>query len=383
MPVDNLCRTCNKNSVIFDKTRYYQILSEDFPRFLNAYIQLPLLQRLSGIGLLCGTDWTPLYHNQFFYSRLDHSTGVALILWHFTHNKMQTIAGLLHDVSTPAFSHVSDFRNGDALRQESTEEKNAAMIHADKELEKLLKEDGLTPFDVDNYHRFSVADNEIPHLSSDRLEYMFPSGMALNGSFDMDSTARLYKNISLCYNELDEFEPGFLTEDCAAEYCERFCNAGLVLQKNENKLSLQLLAEILNLAVRCGIVTERDFFTKSEKELIDLFDCLAASEHQSMSDYKRFRSLYKTFRTMTKIEHTSKPLDGCFCVSLNVKKRYIDPLVLQKTIQTVQTQKKENAEVQVHKGKRITAVSNRAKTVVDNFLSYSDTLYGCVKLVDN
>ena len=103
---------------------YHRILSPESPDFIDDYIRLPILQRLSGVGLLCGTDWTPLYRNRFYYSRFDHSVGVALILWHFTHDKIQTLAGLLHDVSTPAFSHVADFRNGDALTQESTESIN-------------------------------------------------------------------------------------------------------------------------------------------------------------------------------------------------------------------------------------------------------------------
>lgn len=63
---------------------YYEILSKDFPAFLHPYLELPLLRRLEGVGLLCGTDWTSLYNNRFFYSRLDHSIGVALIIWNFT-----------------------------------------------------------------------------------------------------------------------------------------------------------------------------------------------------------------------------------------------------------------------------------------------------------
>ncbi len=91
---------------------YHAILCppEDFPEFLRPYLELPLLTRLKGIGLLCGTDWTRLYRNRFYYSRFDHSVGVALIIWHFTHDKAQTLAGHLHDVSTPVFSLVSDFR---------------------------------------------------------------------------------------------------------------------------------------------------------------------------------------------------------------------------------------------------------------------------------
>ena len=54
------------------------------------------------------------------YSRYDHSIGVALIIWHFTHDRKQAIAGLLHDVASPVFAHVVDFMHGDYLTQEST-----------------------------------------------------------------------------------------------------------------------------------------------------------------------------------------------------------------------------------------------------------------------
>jgi uncharacterized protein len=143
-------------------TDYYSILSSEYPSFLNRYIALPCMQRLAGVGLLCGTDWTPLYHNAFYYSRLDHSIGVALIVWNFTHDKKQTLAGLFHDLSTPAFSHVNDFRNGDTIRQESTESANGRMIIDDAELAATLAEDGFYGSDVNNYHRFPVCDNEVP-----------------------------------------------------------------------------------------------------------------------------------------------------------------------------------------------------------------------------
>ena len=127
----------------FNVEEYHNILCNEKPCFIFKYAELYLLQRLSTVGLLCGTDWTPLYHNKFFYSRLDHSIGVALIIWNFTHNKKQTLAGLLHDVSTPSFSHVTDFRNGDALTQESTEDTNANMIIQDVSLGAMLNQDGI------------------------------------------------------------------------------------------------------------------------------------------------------------------------------------------------------------------------------------------------
>ena len=70
--------------------------------------------------------------NRFFYSNLEHSIGVALIVWNFTKDKKQTLAGLFHDISTPVFKHCIDFLNGDYETQESTEELTTYMIKNSK-----------------------------------------------------------------------------------------------------------------------------------------------------------------------------------------------------------------------------------------------------------
>ena len=386
--------------VKYDISQYFEILcpSFDYPDFLDRYIQLPVMQRLAGIGLLCGTDWTPLYRNRFYYSRLDHSKGVALIVWHFTHDKAQTIAGLLHDISTPVFSHVSDFRKGDALTQTATEEPTARIIRGDAELGRLLAEDGLTAEEVEDYHIYPVADNEIPQLSADRLEYMFPSGMALDGSWTMEEIRLCYNDLAILKNEEGADELGFKSVEVAELYCEHFCMIGHILQLNENKLALHMLGQIMNMAEKAGVVSENDFMTLSEKEVMERlnrhaelvsepcngflplrstaarrlaqnaplehFDGLQPSlpKFGMTTDNDRLVQYYKTFRSMTKIEHTNQPLpeDQYFCVNLKVKQRYINPLV---------------------GGKRLSDVSEKARRIINDFKSFSDTAYGCVKLI--
>ena len=343
----------------YDISEYFNILCprDDWPDFLNRYLELPVLKRLKGVGLLCGTDWTPLYKNRFYYSRLDHSLGVALIVWHFTHDKAQTIAGLLHDISTPVFSHVSDFRKGDALTQTATEEPTARIIRGDEALGRLLAEDGLTAEQVEDYHIYPIADNEIPQLSADRLEYMFPSGMALDGSWTMEEIRRCYNDLTILKNEDDQDELGFQHVEIAELYCEHFCMIGHILQLNENKLTLQLLGQIMNLAEKAGLLSERDFMTLSEKEVMEKLDSVVEPVETT-----RLARLYKTFRTMTKIEHTKEPLPESeyFCVNLKVKQRYINPLV---------------------GSKRLSEVSEKARRIIEDFKAYSDSPYGCVKLI--
>ena len=361
--------------VKYDISEYYNILCprEDWPVFLERYLKLPVMQRLAGVGLLCGTDWTPLYKNRFYYSRLDHSKGVALIVWHFTHNKAQTIAGLLHDISTPVFSHVSDFRKGDMLTQTTTEEPTSRIIRRDSELGRLLTEDGLTPEQVEDYHIYPIADNEIPQLSADRLEYMFPSGMALDGSWTMNEIRRCYNDLVILKNENGQDELGFQHVEIAELYCEHFCMIGHILQLNENKLALHMLGQIMNLAEKYGVLTEQDFMMLSEKEVMERLDTVVSIRPSAYSTTVLSR-LYKTFRTMTSIEHTDKALDEkeYFCVNLKVKQRYINPLTV------VECARSACIETTVS---RLSEVSEKARHIIDDFKTYSDTPYGCVKLV--
>ena len=343
----------------YDIKKYHKILSPDYPDFLDKYIALPILSRLKGVGLLCGTDWTTLYKNRFYYSRLDHSVGVALIIWHFTHDKAQTLAGLFHDASTPVFSHVSDFRKGDALTQPATESDNERLLKNNAALGKLLAQDGLSVNQICDYHIYPIADNEIPQLSADRLEYMFPSGMALDGTWDLQSIERAYNDITVLKNEDGQDELGFQTLEIAEDYCRRFCMIGHILQLNENKLTLYMLGQIMNKAVELGVLHEEDFMNKSEREIMGRLEGLEGGLLPVKGTLAR---LYHTFRTMTLIEHTAHalPPEEYFSVSLNVKQRYIDPLVGTG---------------------RLSTISPFAHKIIEDFKAYSDTKYGCVKLV--
>lgn len=341
----------------YNLAEYFKILSPDFPDFLTKYLELPVMQRLKGIGLLCGTDWTALYKNRFYYSRFDHSLGVALIVWHFTHDKKQCLAGLFHDLSTPLFSHVADFRKGDALTQSATEESNAPIIKNDEALCRLLALDGLTPHQVCDYHIYPVADNEIPQLSADRLEYMFPSGMVLEGSWTMDEIAKVYNDLAVLKNEEGIDELGFCSTECAELYTYRFCMTGHVLQLNENKLTLSLLAKITNLAIEEGLLSEEDCMKLSEKEAMTRF------EEQGSSELQKY---YHTFRNMTEILHLEeKPGEEYFAVNVKVKQRYINPLVLCKDGVT----------------RRVYEASQKCRNLIDDFLTYEDTPWGAVKLL--
>ena len=91
----------------------------------------------------------------------------------------------------------------------------------------------------------------------------------------------------------------------------------------------------------------------------------------------KFCRYYKTFRTMTKIEHTNEalPENEYFCVNLKVKQRYINPLVVAQNSAVIST---DSTNV---KSVRLSDISEKARRIIEDFKSYSDTPYGCVKLL--
>ena len=121
---------------------YKELLNiNNIPDFLLKYLSSPSLIRLKKIGYFCGMDYASkdVYDFPIYISRFDHSLTVALLVYKLTSDKLSTLAGLMHDISTPCFSHVIDYMNGDVLYQESTEEYTENIIKNDQYLLNLLK----------------------------------------------------------------------------------------------------------------------------------------------------------------------------------------------------------------------------------------------------
>jgi hypothetical protein len=145
----------------------------------------------------------------------------------------------------------------------------------------------------------------------------------------------------------------------------------------------------MNLAEKEGILSEEDFMTLSENEVMEklngllLFarndeDCHCEAEPKQSTNIEKLRNYFRTFRTMTSIEHTDCELtnDSYFCVNLKVKQRYINPLVMVSIRPSAYS-----TTVDANNISRLSEVSEKARRIIDDFKTYSDTAYGCVKLV--
>ena len=197
------------NTLNEEVKKYFEILSPEFPNWLLEYIDTPEMQRIGKISMNCGTDYSKCFNVRYWYSNLEHSVGVALILWNFTHDKKQTLAGLFHDIATPVFKHCIDFMNGDSEHQESTEERTEQIIKNSDKIMELLNRDGIKLEEVSDYKIYPIADNDTPKLSADRFEYTFSSGLIFKRVWELDKIKEMYDNIRIFTNEEGVQELGF------------------------------------------------------------------------------------------------------------------------------------------------------------------------------
>ena len=322
---------------------YFSILSPTFPEWLLEYIDTPEMERIGKISMSCGTDYSKCFNLKYWYSNLDHSVGVALIIWNFTHDKKQTLAGLFHDIATPVFKHCIDFMNGDTETQESTEERTTDIIRNSKEIMSLLNRDGIKLEEVNDYKIYPIADNDTPKLSADRFEYTFASGLTFFRVWELDKIREIYSNIVVTKNEEGIDELAFKDKKICEEYIHIISRLWPEWVSDRDRTVMQFLADMCKSMKNAGYLTIDDLYSLSEKEVIDKFlDC----EDSYLSDsFKRFQNADTVYKS-------DLPVDKKYCVNINAKTRYVTPLVVT-----------DNGVV------RINMVSEKAKKEIDEYLS--------------
>lgn len=344
--------TCNKRclaSLNAEAREYLKVLSLEFPAWLLRYIAAPEMQRLAGISMTCGLDYGSLYTYKHFFSVLEHSIGVALVVWHFTRDKKQTLAGLFHDIATPAFKHSIDFMNGDAETQESTEERTAQIIRDSRVIMKNLKRDHILASEVSDYHLYPIADNDLPNLSADRLEYTLSNGLKLYDIWDLEKVKTFYNDLVVDRNENEMSEIVFQTPEIAAEFTKLDLPLAAIYSSDKSRANMQFLADIVHSMILAGYLTVDDLYAMSEREVIDWI--------LSCGD-KNLAEAFRNFQRATTVFSSGVAKKNCYCTSVKAKVRYIVPLARKGD--TV---------------KRITEIDRETKKAVQEYLEAKQSKY--------
>lgn len=294
-----------------------EIYHDEIPKFLKEFSSVREMNRIRNVGMNCGCEYTSfdIFKNIGSYSRYQHSLGCAVMAYHFTADIRQSIAALYHDIATPVFAHVIDFLNGDYEKQESTEKETERIISSSREIGSLLKKYGLKVSDICDYHKYPICDNDSPQLSCDRLEYTL-GHLVLFGFRDLTAIREYYDNIVVAKNEKNEPELAFRDEKLAREFALDTLKCSRIYVSDEDRYSMQILAEILKLAIDYRVISEEDLYTE-EPQVIE-----------KLKSRKLTNALWSKFCDMKMMYHP-EPGDSNARV-ISAKKRYIDPLVVGK-----------------------------------------------------
>lgn len=321
---------------------YFNVLEPSFPEWLNDYIETKELLKQKYISVTCGTIYSDLFESEFFFSSLDHSVAVALIVWHFTHDKKQTLSGLFHDIATPVFKHCVDFLNGDYMTQESTEDLTSKIISNSKEIMDLLKRDNIKLEEVEDYHIYPVADNDTPKLSADRLEYSLSNALLTYKLSDIDEINKIYNDVILDKDEDGTLELSFKSKETALEFVKITSKLSIIYREDRTRYSMQLIADIIKKLNEDGLITKEDLYNKKESEIIEIIE---------NSKYKEIFNIWKNAKN---IKVSKEKPENVYFVHHGAKIRYIDPLVNKR---------------------RISSISKEAKKEIDKNLSYDMNNY--------
>ena len=309
--------------------QYFSVLSEDRPERLVELLQAPELLQQQHISITCGTIYSDLFPSKFFYSSLDHSIWVALIIRNFTHDEKQAISGLLHDIATPAFKHCIDFLNWDHEKQESTEDLTPEIISNSEVIALYLSKKWISKNEVDDYQIYPIADNKSPKLSSDRLEYSLSNGLFHYEVLDINDVQEIYNDVIVVKNEDGIDELAFQNLDVARKFIRAVKELSIIYIEDRTRYSMQFIAEIVKCLVADWLLKIDDLYHLSEAEIIEIIE---------KSDYK---DIFEKWRSSKEVVVSKVKPENDFSINLSSKIRYINPKKKRKRVYDIDDECRE------------------------------------------
>ena len=263
------------------------------------------LQRLKGISQY-GLP-PEMYHHKGF-SRYDHCVGVMLLLRKLGASIEEQVAGLLHDLSHTAFSHVVDWVVGNQIAEDYQDQMHQKII-MDSDIPGILLKYGFEVSTVLDYHNYPLLEQPAPGLCADRIAYALREFLdwAVPEIAPVCVSALIQQNHKIVFSSrdaADQFARAFLkcqTEHWgAAETCLRY----------------HLLAEALKTAIAAKVISFDDLYQDDRYVLKKL-------KQSTNSTIQRSLALLSG-----QLHFTVNPENQQY--SFHKKFRYVDPEFLEK-----------------------------------------------------
>lgn len=238
-------------------------------------------------------------------TRFEHSIGVFYLLQKFGCTREEQVAGLIHDFTHTAFSHVIDYVYTNA--SQSYHEEGFEKKYRESSLYGIIQKHKMNPELFIDLEQFRILEQPIPNLCVDRLDYFIR---------DYLISTKDKNNIFLWVDSLKVDSEKLLFID--NEIAERFGLSFLNEMENtwfspRGVYSYSLFAQLLGKALRSNIITPSNFET-DDQALITILQSKMKNEYELfLIESKR------DIKITPNKEEGAYPYIGKF--------RYIDPLV--------------------------------------------------------
>lgn len=199
-----------------------------------------------------------LVNPRWSITRYDHSIGTMLLIRLLGGSIEEQIAGLFHDISHTAFSHIIDTVLDN--KNEDYHEMILKDVINKSDIPKILESNGYNYEDILlNHEKWSILEKSVPKLCADRIDYTLRD-MYNTGIITIEDVKKFLSNIKVINNEIviTSLETGeWFVETYYKEVIDFFMDP-------LNIFSNYRFAEVLKLALEKEIITLENFLEDDE-----------------------------------------------------------------------------------------------------------------------
>lgn len=255
----------------------------EMPKVFEDLLNTNALKRLAGVHQ-SGAIY--LVNPDICHSRLEHAIGVMMLIRLLGGSELEQIAGLLHDVSHTAFSHVGDYVFNNT--EENYHEQIFDEVITNSEIPQVLTDHGYTIGQIIT-GKFDILEQPLPLLCADRLDYTLRDGIYA-GVFSRQRAKAFLNSIKLKNGKI-----AVVTESDAYWINQSFKK----LNNEVFKLPLYLyangkMAELIKDFIHKGILTKSDLF-KTDTMLLNKIRSSFAG-YEAVKSIKQLRGFAEFMR---------------------------------------------------------------------------------------
>lgn len=193
-----------------------------------------------------------LVNSKINHTRFEHSIGVMLLIKKLGGSIEEQIAGLIHDISHTAFSHLIDYVLD--IEEEDYHEKRYKTVLKNPELNHVLEKYGFETSDFFDIEKYQILEYPLPYLSADRIDY------TLRDLFQLGEISQ--KEILWFLDGLQIFEKRIvLTSEIYGKWFQSKYDFLVTEYFNgkENIAANRIMKKIVKDCLKKGIIKESDF----------------------------------------------------------------------------------------------------------------------------